>query len=91
MAKLLFFFLATALAHSLFSQTTWNPTGSALTSRYDDIYFVSPDTGWAVGTASGTGRIFHTTDGGATWQVQKTINTYMRSIEFAEYEKVVVE
>lgn len=76
--------MVTAFGHSLFSQTTWNPTGSMQTDRYDDIYFVSPDTGWAVGTLSGTGRIFHTTNGGATWQVQRTINTYMRSIEFAD-------
>ncbi len=84
MAKLLFFFLATAFGQSLFSQTTWIPTSSMQTNRYDDICFISPDTGWAVGTVSGTGRIFHTTDGGTTWQIQRTINTYMRSIEFAD-------
>ncbi len=84
MAKLLFFFLATAFAHSLFSQIAWNPTNSVSTDRYDDIYFVSPDTGWAVGTLSSIGKIYHTTDGGATWQVQKTLNSYIRSIEFAD-------
>ncbi len=84
MAKLLFFFLVIACGQSLFSQTTWIPTGSIQTNRYDDIYFVSPDTGWAVGSVSGTGRIYHTTNGGTTWQTQQTINAYIRSIEFAD-------
>lgn len=84
MTKILFFFLTTAFTHSLFSQTTWNPTGSTPADRYDDVYFVSPDTGWAVGTSLGAGRIYHTTNGGATWQVQKTLNSYIRSIEFAD-------
>lgn len=84
MVKHLFFFLATALGQSLFSQTTWIPTASPTTNRYDDIYFVSPDTGWAVGSEGSTGYIRHTVDGGATWQNQKVINTYMRSIEFAD-------
>ena len=77
-------FLAATLGHSLFSQTNWIPTASPQTDRYDDIYFISPDTGWAVGTLAGNGRILRTTNGGATWQTQKNISTYMRSIEFAD-------
>ena len=66
---------------SIFSQNPWIPTGSPTAGRYDDISFISPDTGWAVNS---TGNILNTIDGGINWNVQKSSpGTYMRSIEFA--------
>lgn len=71
------------LFYSQYAQT-WAPTNSPLVGRYDDISFVSPDTGWAVGFNTTNGYINYTKDGGATWTIKKTLpGVYMRSIEFA--------
>lgn len=48
--------------------------------RYDDIFFINPDTGWAVGGINES--IYKTTNGGATWQFQFNANFYLRTIEF---------
>jgi len=73
----------TFLIKSTFAQNPWVPTNSPVMSRYDDIFFISPDTGWAAGNG-GAAQILHTIDGGTTWSVQKTITaSYMRSVEFA--------
>lgn len=50
-------------------------------SRYDDIVFVSEMEGWTVNSA---GEIYHTTDQGITWQLQKSTGDYLRSIEFVD-------
>jgi photosystem II stability/assembly factor-like uncharacterized protein len=50
------------------TQTGWHPTPApAADFRYDDIWFISPETGWAV---SSEGLILHTNDGGASWARQ---------------------
>jgi photosystem II stability/assembly factor-like uncharacterized protein len=51
--------------------------------RFDDIYMLNRDTGCIV---SFDGRIYKTTDGGKLWYQKHDagINTYMRSIEFAD-------
>ena len=46
---------------------TWRPTTAPVQTRYDDIWFISSDVGWAVNSA---GQIVHTEDAGATWTVQ---------------------
>lgn len=51
-------------------------TGSA---RFDDIYFVNADTGWAV---NGDGKIYKTADGGNSWTLQFNVGHYFRSVEF---------
>lgn len=48
-------------------------------TRYDDIYFVSNDIGWAVNSGGG---IYKTTDGGLDWKRVFQANSYLRSIEF---------
>jgi len=54
------------------------PTGS----RYDDVFFVNPSLGWVI---NGTGKIYRTTDGGDSWELQKDQPiTYWRSIGFAD-------
>ena len=76
--------LITCLISSIiFSQSPWVATNSQAIARYDDIYFLSPDTGWAAG--GGSGIIAHTTNGGTTWATLTTFtNSYIRSIEFAD-------
>lgn len=68
----------------LFAQTNgWsylpNAPVAATAARFDDIYFINSDTGWAV---NGSGLIYKTKDGGNTWDLQFSVNQYFRSVEF---------
>jgi photosystem II stability/assembly factor-like uncharacterized protein len=60
----------------------WRKTNAPVaTSRTDDIWFVSPDVGWAVNS---NGQILNTTDGGRTWAMQHQDGTaYLRCVGFA--------
>ena len=50
--------------------------------KQDDITFIDENTGWYV---NGFGNIFHTEDGGATWQNQlKKEGTFFRTIAFID-------
>ncbi len=50
--------------------------------KQDDITFIDESTGWYV---NGFGNIFHTDDGGATWQNQlKKEGTFFRTIAFID-------
>src|ERR1700730_9844592 len=63
-------------------------------SRYDDLFFVSPQIGWAVhpyntpggwATTYEQGRIWKTTDGGDNWTLQlDSMHIYFRCIGFAD-------
>lgn len=69
------------------AQSPWLATNTPLAGRYDDMFFVNKDTGWAVGTGPGplpyNGLLIHTTDGGANWSTQQTFSCYVRSVEFS--------
>lgn len=82
--KLFFAFVLCLLCIKTYSQS-WVPTNApTIVGRYDDISFISPDTGWVVGSMSSSGFINCTKDGGVTWTTLKTLSgVYMRSIEFA--------
>ena len=69
----------------------WNPTSAPEAgSRYDDIWFVSPQLGWAVNSE---GQILQTDDGGATWVQQfrtpmiGTRAVYLRCLSFANEQR----
>lgn len=49
-------------------------------SRYDDIFFLNADTGWAA--SGGLGSIYRTNNGGLSWIEQENYDVYLRSIEF---------
>jgi photosystem II stability/assembly factor-like uncharacterized protein len=50
--------------------------------KQDDIYFVDENTGWYV---NGYGKIFHTSNGGATWTMQlEKKGTFFRCIAFID-------
>jgi photosystem II stability/assembly factor-like uncharacterized protein len=53
--------------------------------KQDDIFFITPDVGWYV---NGSGKIYKTTDGGATW-VEKLSQpgTYFRAIGFIDGQR----
>ncbi|MEZ4703375.1 MAG: FlgD immunoglobulin-like domain containing protein [Rhodothermales bacterium] len=48
--------------------------------RYDDIFFATPETGWAV---NGGGFAYRTTDAGETWKLVLNAGIYLRSVGFA--------
>ena len=75
----LLFTLGLLYASTLFPQQ-WDYTNIPATGRYDDIYFNSADTGWAVNSQ---GEIFSTMDGGNTWTLlYHNPDLYLRSVEF---------
>jgi photosystem II stability/assembly factor-like uncharacterized protein len=63
----------------------WRPTNAPTAQRYDDIWFLTPELGWAVNS---DGQILHTTDGGTQWTVQFQVpvtasQLWLRSVGFA--------
>lgn len=66
------------------AQNEWNQLADLpFAYRYDDIYFVNPDTGFVGGSA---GTILKTTDGGASWKTLLYSSHYIRSLEFLTEE-----
>jgi photosystem II stability/assembly factor-like uncharacterized protein len=61
----------------------WHPTLATPQQRHDDIWFISPQVGWAVNSA---GKIIHTEDG-KNWVTQYTAPpstfTYLRCLGFS--------
>ena len=64
------------------AQTGWSVLNIPNSGRYDDVFFINADTGWAAGGPNGWIR--KTLDGGQTWTLQYTSPQYLRSIEFAD-------
>ena len=69
----------------------WSPTNAPEAgSRYDDIWFISPEVGWAVNS---DGLVLHTEDAGETWTQQfrtpavGTRAVYLRCISFGNDQK----
>ncbi|WP_309640856.1 T9SS type A sorting domain-containing protein [Flavobacterium sp.] len=66
---------------SLLAQPTWHevlPTSSG--GRYDDVFFLNENMGWAAGSG---GFVYKTTDGGTNWDMQLDMGgVYIRNIEF---------
>jgi len=69
-----------SLSGTIYAQQ-WSATNAALfANRIDDIYFLSPDSGWA---ATSEGQILRTDDGGGSWlPVYSNSDLYFRCIEF---------
>lgn len=65
------------------SDARWTKLATeAYPGKQDDVFFISPTTGWYI---NGAGKIFKTSDSGATWQklVDKP-GTYWRCIAFVD-------
>jgi photosystem II stability/assembly factor-like uncharacterized protein len=58
----------------------WTTLNIPSSGRYDDVFFIDELVGWAAGGNSG--KIYKTTNGGATWTMQYNTGKYLRSIEF---------
>lgn len=65
------------------SPTAWTKfTTERYPGKQDDVFFVTPSTGWYL---NGAGKIFKTTDAGATWEVQANKpGTYFRCVAFLD-------
>ncbi len=83
-----FFLLLSLLVNA---QASWQTLSGIVSNtnnrRFDDIFFINNDLGWAVNGASAA--IFKTTDGGLTWseQLNETDlggNYYFRNVEFLD-------
>ena len=61
----------------------WRPTKATDQSRYDDIWIIGPQVGWAVNSA---GEIVHTEDG-EHWTTQQTADaeTWLRCMSFSSH------
>lgn len=59
---------------------SWEELPIEQSLRFNDIYFISPDTGWAV---NGSAYIYRTVDGGQSWQLKfYRDDTHLRSVGF---------
>ena len=78
----LLFWPVLLLGAALFAQQgDWTVLPNApVTSRHNDVWFISPDEGWVV---NGNGEIHHTGDGGNTWTLQfQKLDAHFRSVGF---------
>ncbi|WP_298154003.1 YCF48-related protein [Flavobacterium sp.] len=80
--KITLLFLA-ATSALLAQESSWRKlTTEPYQGKQDDIAFVDENNGWYV---NGYGRIFHTTDGGTTWEKQlEQKGTFFRTIAFLD-------
>lgn len=78
--------LAVLLATSAVAEPSWHAIpGAPLEPRIDDLHFLDADTGWL---ATASGRVWHTADGGETWDIQfEEEFYYLRSVRFATPQK----
>jgi photosystem II stability/assembly factor-like uncharacterized protein len=90
-ARTLFFVLFLSPVF-LAAQFNWQALPNAPDSwRLDDMYFLTPQTGWAISpyysfsSPNKYGQIYRTLDGGTTWQLQvDSSETYYRAVGFAD-------
>ncbi len=78
---LIFICLTTLFATA---QSNWRALENAPNGfgRFDDIFFLNEQLGWAANGPSGI--VFKTTDGGETWEQQLALFSYFRNIEFID-------
>lgn len=68
-----------------YAQSSWGKTNSPEMGRYEDIFFLDQNLGFAV---SGSGYILKTEDGGLHWTQKYFKNSqYIRSIEFSSAKR----
>ncbi len=66
------------------AQQSWVETNiEETTSRYDDVFFLNENLGWAA--MGGGAKVYKTTNGGASWELQfEDPQNYFRNIEFLD-------
>ena len=85
MLRLLLALLLATAPHLLHAQDWETLPNAPVTTRHNDVYFISPDTGWAV---NGAAEIHRTNDGGRTWGRQFfQSQSHLRSVGFVDAER----
>ena len=91
MRKLQFLIISLVFASiKVSAQFDWQALPSAPTTeyRFDDVYFLNPQMGWAIQPIGGTtvlGQVWETRNGGATWVLNHdSALNYYRSVGFAD-------
>ncbi|WP_171177833.1 hypothetical protein [Ruegeria sp. HKCCD8929] len=65
----------------MYTQSRWIATDAPLARCYDDCFFISDLTGWAI---NGAGQVSRTDDGARNWNPQETLPSYLRCIGMAD-------
>ena len=83
--------LLSIFLNNSYAQTWQTLTNAPVSHRFDDIYFLNPQKGWAINpyysylSPNQFGRVFTTNDGGQTWQkVFDSSKTFIRCVGFAD-------
>ena len=72
-----------AFSLATIAQPTWRALDNAPSGgRFDDIFFLNEQLGWAANGPGGT--VYKTTNGGESWEQQLQLNSYFRNIEFID-------
>jgi photosystem II stability/assembly factor-like uncharacterized protein len=72
------------LAGTQLLSASWQKLAKApsIAGKQDDLYFIDANQGWSI---NGQGQIFHTADGGATWDKElDQPGTYFRAVTFLD-------
>lgn len=84
----LYFLVITLFISNLYPQIKYDwitLPNAPVVNRFNDVYFVNPDTGWIV---NGDGEIYNTTNGGEDWQIQfSNTASHFRSVGFLNSQK----
>lgn len=63
----------------------WDDLSIPTSLRFNDVFFISPDTGWAV---NGSAHVYRTVDGGQSWQLKfYREDTHLRSVGFLSQQR----
>lgn len=83
MHKIIYFLIAFSVAKCFGQNYEWKKLETeAYQGKQDDIVFIDENTGWYV---NGYGKIFHTQDGGITWEKQlEQKGSFFRTIAFVD-------
>lgn len=78
---IIFILLCNFWEKELTAQNHWETLNVPVASRYDDVFFLNEIEGY---TINSEGEFLKTTDGGKTWQIEKTFDEYLRCVEFVD-------
>src|SRR5690554_7300002 len=77
------FFILCFLISSISFAQNWNTLSLPSTGRYDDVFFIDENIGWAINSTNY--EVSKSTDGGETWNLQfSTVDEHLRNIVRSE-------
>lgn len=80
------FFILCFLISSISFAQNWNTLSLPSTGRYDDVFFIDENIGWAINSTNY--EVSKSTDGGETWNLQfSTVDEHLRNIVFLDHNR----